>query len=383
MAVCDRCGAEFVPKRANQRFCCKECRWRSNARGSWDRHKHGVDASVQKYQQELQKEREKKVYDLRVSGLGYKEILETIGYYTGVGTIKSICTRIGANVALREKRNEAILGLRRDGWSIKQLAEHFDLTYMTVSRLCSDAGLGGALSKRRGTGNQYTKRTEQQKKEYVDRVLPDGFSYVGGYSGCDGTAILRCDKCGYEFERSMVSLRHGKMTTCPACAEREKEEKRLADIKLREEKERLKEEARILRVAELEKAKLEKQRLAICPVCGKAFYTTNSSKVCCSPECSRKRAYRRKDRRIKHDKRIDRGISARSLYVRDNGICWICGEKCDLTDFVVRDRTIICGNNYPSVDHVIPICEGGCDSWENVRLAHRQCNLERYLQKNG
>ena len=220
-------------------------------------------------------------------------------------------------------------------------------------------------------------------KERIEALLPDGFSYVRGYSGCDGTVILRCNECGHEFERSMISIRHRKATRCPSCTAREKEAKELVAMKDREERERLKEEERNHRLAEIEKERLKRQRLAVCPVCGKAFYTTRPNMVCCSPECSKKRANGRKDKRIKHDKRIDRGITAKSLYVRDGGVCWICGEKCDLNDYVIRDRTIICGNKYPSVDHIIPVCEGGCDSWENVRLAHRWCNLERYLKKNG
>ena len=54
---------------------------------------------------------------------------------------------------------------------------------------------------------------------------------------------------------------------------------------------------------------------------------------------------------------------------------------CDLNDYVVTDNTIICGDYYPSVDHVVAVCDGGEDSWDNVRLAHRICNSMRYYKK--
>ena len=63
------------------------------------------------------------------------------------------------------------------------------------------------------------------------------------------------------------------------------------------------------------------------------------------------------------------------LYKRDNGICKICGHKCDYTDYYIDENgTYIAGNNYPSIDHIKPISKGGCHTWENVQLAHRICN---------
>ena len=35
------------------------------------------------------------------------------------------------------------------------------------------------------------------------------------------------------------------------------------------------------------------------------------------------------------------------------------------------------GDNYPTVEHVIPVSLGGLESWNNVRLAHWKCNLEK------
>ena len=62
------------------------------------------------------------------------------------------------------------------------------------------------------------------------------------------------------------------------------------------------------------------------------------------------------------------------LYKKEKGICWICGKETDLNDFIITKSTVVCGNAYPSVDHVIPLALGGKHSWDNVHLAHRICN---------
>lgn len=55
----------------------------------------------------------------------------------------------------------------------------------------------------------------------------------------------------------------------------------------------------------------------------------------------------------------------------------LCGGLCDWEDYVVRDGVVICGDWYPSIDHVIPVSKGGLHSWENVKLAHRKCNTRK------
>lgn len=166
----------------------------------------------------------------------------------------------------------------------------------------------------------------------------------------------------------------------------------------------------------------------ICKICGKEFFKNGSQSKCCSDGCrlmnKRKREYiksRRKelkrqqqrikdkkcsvcgklfkgngneyfcssDCRILHRKRqkslervskrfagmdIDKTVTLDSLIKRDNNICYICGEVCDSNDFTIINGYTICGNKYPSIDHVIPASKGGTHTWDNVKLAHRICN---------
>ena len=72
-------------------------------------------------------------------------------------------------------------------------------------------------------------------------------------------------------------------------------------------------------------------------------------------------------------------ITLMSLYKRNMGVCYLCGEKCDYSDYVIRNGTVICGDWYSSIDHIVPVSKGGEHSWKNVKLAHRRCN---YLKRD-
>lgn len=225
--------------------------------------------------------------------------------------------------------------------------------------------------------NQYKKKTEAERKEYVERFLPDGFSYVGGYIDCEHDVTLRCDKCGAVFARSMETLRHpkGNVIRCRECEERKRRERAEEKARAKAERERQKQR----RQADADTERFMNTLLVECSECGKVFATIDSRRVCCSRKCLKHRQNSRHDNRIAKDKRIDKDISVDRLFSRDNGRCWICGGKCDKNDFVMKGETFVAGDNYPSIDHIVPVYLGGADSWENVRLAHRNCNLKRYL----
>lgn len=71
---------------------------------------------------------------------------------------------------------------------------------------------------------------------------------------------------------------------------------------------------------------------------------------------------------------VDKDINLVDLFKKSNGVCYLCGKPCDIEDRREANGTIICGDMYPSIDHVIPLARGGQHSWNNVRLAHRICN---------
>jgi CRISPR/Cas system Type II protein with McrA/HNH and RuvC-like nuclease domain len=76
-------------------------------------------------------------------------------------------------------------------------------------------------------------------------------------------------------------------------------------------------------------------------------------------------------------KEFDFDITLETLYKRDNGVCYLCGEVCDWSDHEWRDGNHYTGNKYPTIDHVVPLMLGGSHTWENIRLACFKCNTEK------
>ena len=108
-----------------------------------------------------------------------------------------------------------------------------------------------------------------------------------------------------------------------------------------------------------------------CKECGKHFETTRSKACYCSEECSNRYENRRKEtarrKRIAKNGKVHWDISIERLMKRDKSICYLCKGQVD-------KRIDPNADNYPSIEHVIPISKGGTHTWDNVQLAHRKCN---------
>jgi len=87
----------------------------------------------------------------------------------------------------------------------------------------------------------------------------------------------------------------------------------------------------------------------------------------------------KRENRIKNNGYIDKDITLEKLYIRDNGICYLCGEKCDYDDYRITNKGYyIVGTKYPSIDHIKPLSKGGTHTWDNIQLAHISCNSRKY-----
>lgn len=111
--------------------------------------------------------------------------------------------------------------------------------------------------------------------------------------------------------------------------------------------------------------------LHVCVVCGEVYTATYPLSKYCSNKC-RDKAYRKRDRY--NGITVDNNITLEALARRDNNVCQICGGAVDWDDKETINGTVICGNYYPSIDHIMPISKGGLHSWDNIQLAHRICN---------
>ena len=67
----------------------------------------------------------------------------------------------------------------------------------------------------------------------------------------------------------------------------------------------------------------------------------------------------------------DRGINWRSVAELDDWTCHICGDRVERVGGTPNSR------RGATMDHVIPIAEGGPHSWNNVRCAHWECNMRK------
>lgn len=62
-----------------------------------------------------------------------------------------------------------------------------------------------------------------------------------------------------------------------------------------------------------------------------------------------------------------RAQQIRTRMMRQSDVCWICGDRIDVTLHYLDPGAF-------SVDHVTPRARGGTDDPSNLRPAHRRCN---------
>lgn len=183
-----------------------------------------------------------------------------------------------------------------------------------------------------------------------------------------------CPICKAEFKTFWDSQKTCGSEICKAEYKRQAHKKRNNNEKAIAYQEKKRAEKKKYRLLHTEKRE--------CKICGTLFYCLDTETIqTCSSDCSKE--YKKQKNRAKTDKRlnknniIDSDITLEKLYKRDNGICYLCGRICDWSDYLMRGNIKICGGNYPSKDHVIPLARGGKHQWENVRLAHLSCNIAK------
>ncbi len=105
-----------------------------------------------------------------------------------------------------------------------------------------------------------------------------------------------------------------------------------------------------------------------CAWCTSAFTSAQPDARYCSDRCGKKMNRARRDERLARAYVED--VSPAKVFGNDNWMCWLCGEEADPTRVAP----------YPlaaTVDHLIPVSEGGEHSYANVRTAHFICNSRR------
>lgn len=113
-----------------------------------------------------------------------------------------------------------------------------------------------------------------------------------------------------------------------------------------------------------------------CVVCGKECEGDRFDLKTCSKECrhsldkiNRNKRYKR----LKEQGRFDESVTLANVFEKYKGICQECGKELSF-DSGWRD------DDYPSIDHIIPLSKDGAHEWDNVQLLCRKCN---YIKGNG
>lgn len=301
---------------------------------------------------------------------------------------------------------EQIIELRERGYTMKEIGSKLGFSYLRIKHECRKVGY------RRPHGGVLRKHEVNFKTKF--NLKYPNFEYLHGYKNCESRVTIKCKVCGDVTTRSARCIRGNERIRCRNCDEIKRLEsdvrndlvktlKSLVKVKKQEEEEFLENKKRnqifVCTVCGIEfrygdvwmkkfcstdclnkhKEQLESERNKerICEECGSSFTMKGSKrKSYCSEQCCKRNQNRRKELKNKFkNAKIDYSISLKKLYERDNGVCYICGEMCDWEDYGVRDcGTIICGDRYPSIEHIVPASRGGSHTWDNVALAHRHCN---------
>lgn len=103
----------------------------------------------------------------------------------------------------------------------------------------------------------------------------------------------------------------------------------------------------------------------------KTYYEANKEKtrIWKKANLEKVRDYNRKRRALKHTTQIE-PINEKIVYFRDGGICQHCRKR-------INKKLEWPHPMSASLDHIVPLSEGGAHIYKNLQLAHLGCNLSK------
>ena len=210
--------------------------------------------------------------------------------------------------------------------------------------------------------NQYDWTADEYKQIFEFRQ--PAFIFIANEGGADGYNYIQCKYCGAIFRHTAQNMRPSRkrVLTCNNCERIERQHKKQIQEEVN---------AALKGKSIIHNRNRGKQlSMAECSVCRQLFVKTGQRKYC-STSCASYLHWKGKEQyRYK--------IALDVLYQRDKGICHICGRLCDWNDYtILEDGSFKVGANYPTRDHLIPKSKGGEHSYQNIKLAHHQCNSLR------
>ena len=297
---------------------------------------------------------------------------------------------------LTEEQQKQIIELRKQHKSYVEIGLLLNIPRDKVCRFCNKN------PELKVTKEEHTSFGRLTKEEVIKRLADKNYEYISGYVDYNSIITLKCNICGTVFSKKAdyIVRVNNTLSHCPHCNKLKKEQRHKASLERQEQQ-------KIIRQQERQQKALEKQKrdeelnpiknllyllkhIKECRYCGKKFISEGLNIYFCSDECKeqQKRQQQRQyeyNSRIKQqykeldriDDYIDKDISLDKVMKRDKGICYLCHNPVNINDYYTVKGTIVCGNSYPSIDHIQPISKGGKHIWNNVALAHRNCNSSK------
>lgn len=112
----------------------------------------------------------------------------------------------------------------------------------------------------------------------------------------------------------------------------------------------------------------------VCDECGTPFTSVRPEARWCSKECANRHWGRMRSRQRRLP--TTAAYSDREIFERDGWRCHLCGKRIFKSK---RWPDQACG----TIDHIVPLSEGGRDEPSNVAAAHWRCNREKRAQALG
>lgn len=227
--------------------------------------------------------------------------------------------------------------------------------------------------------NIYNAPLEERERHFAQKVnnkYKGVFSYHSGFAGVENSFDLLCLRCGHIQRKSAKCIRNKNVPRCDNCYRELINDRKKLRTMLKEQQRSLDDLTK--RVAKKEGAQKD-THYKRCRCCDHVFVSDKENKIYCSSKCFKKQNHRTKElnrrNKVKTNGKIDIDISLEKLIRKDENKCYICDSACDQNDYTLTsDGHYVCGMNYPSIDHVVPINKGGTHTWDNIRLAHHYCN---------
>ena len=270
--------------------------------------------------------------------------------------------------------NEQIISLRRNGMNIREVAEELSVTYDKVKYVLKKAGL---------RDYKYKRTCEQCNEEFESIRQSSKFCSdhcrVKYYKQNNGKKKT-CVYCHEEF----YNYNDNKSYCTPSCKHKHAVSKKRMVLKRWRCKNCNKEHRTIKGSRKMfcdERCRhaytyvgVSREHSIKCKECGQHKTVSLNRKIFCSKKCSKTFSYRvnetRRREQLRKNGKIDWDISIERLMKRDKNLCYLCGDKVNINLDYNDDY-------YPNIEHVIPVSKGGTHTWDNVKLAHRICNMEK------